>query len=196
MRGLIAGAVVALHVLLLLLLASGLRPRDRSEPSPVFVSLAVALPPQPALLQPSALRAVARSDERISAPEPIEPIELGPPEPSLAPRVDWLGEATAAAGRATKPVPDAKDAFAPPPKALREPCKPRETHMEWNGHEDRRVGFSGGLPFVKLGKRCVVGLGFFGCALGELPQGNGHILDDRMDPERSSASVPDHATCD
>ena len=68
--------------------------------------------------------------------------------------------------------------------------------MEWNGKEDRRVGFASGLPFVRLGKRCVVGLGFFACNPGELPEVNGHLLDDMKDPERATSSVPDPNVCD
>ena len=57
--------------------------------------------------------------------------------------------------------------------------------------EPKKFGFSGGLPFVRLGKRCVLGLGFFGCGVGKLPEADGHVFDDMRDPDRPRSSVPD-----
>lgn len=82
------------------------------------------------------------------------------------------------------------------PKVLAKPCKPKERSMEWKGQEDRRVGMAGPLPYVKLGKRCVLVAIFPMCVLGELPEANGHLLDDMQDPQRSRSSVPDPNVCD
>jgi hypothetical protein len=57
--------------------------------------------------------------------------------------------------------------------------------------EPKKFGFAGGLPFVRLSKRCVLGLGFFGCGVGKLPEADGHVLDDMRDPDRPRSSVPD-----
>ena len=57
--------------------------------------------------------------------------------------------------------------------------------------EPKKFGIAGGLPYVRLGKRCVLGLGFFGCGVGKLPEPNAHILDDMRDPDRPRSSVPD-----
>jgi hypothetical protein len=57
--------------------------------------------------------------------------------------------------------------------------------------EPKKFGISGGLPYVRLGKRCVLGLGFFGCGVGKLPEPDGHALDDMRDPDRPRSSVPD-----
>jgi hypothetical protein len=57
--------------------------------------------------------------------------------------------------------------------------------------EPKKFGFAGGLPFVRLGKRCILGLGFFGCGVGKLPEPDGHVLDDMRDPDRPRSSVPD-----
>lgn len=61
--------------------------------------------------------------------------------------------------------------------------------------EPKKFGLTDGpglrLPFVRLGKRCVLGLGFFGCGVGKLPEANGHVLDDFRDPDRPRSSVPD-----
>ena len=56
--------------------------------------------------------------------------------------------------------------------------------------EPKKFGIDGGLPYVRLGKRCVVGLGFFGCGVGKLPEANGHVLDAMRDPDRPLSSVP------
>jgi hypothetical protein len=57
--------------------------------------------------------------------------------------------------------------------------------------EPKKFGFAGGLPYVRLGKHCVLGLGFFGCSIGNLPESNGHVLEDMRDPDRPRSSVPD-----
>ncbi len=57
--------------------------------------------------------------------------------------------------------------------------------------EPKKFGIDGGLPYVRLGKRCIVGLGFFGCGVGKLPEANGHVLDAMRDPDRPLSSVPD-----
>jgi hypothetical protein len=57
--------------------------------------------------------------------------------------------------------------------------------------EPNKFGIAGGLPYVRLGKRCVLGLGFFGCGVGKLPEANGHVLEDMRDPDRPRSSVPD-----
>jgi hypothetical protein len=57
--------------------------------------------------------------------------------------------------------------------------------------EPKKFGIAGGLPYVRLGKRCVLGLGFFGCGVGKLPEPNGHVFDDMRDPDRPRSSIPD-----
>lgn len=61
--------------------------------------------------------------------------------------------------------------------------------------EPKKFGFTDGpglrLPFVRLGRHCILGLGFFGCGVGRLPEANGHVLDDMRDPDRPRSSVPD-----
>ncbi len=68
--------------------------------------------------------------------------------------------------------------------------------MEWNGEEDRRVIWAGLLPAFRVGKRCVVTLGFFACDLNEIPEANSHLLDDMRSPDRPRSSVPDPKVCD
>jgi hypothetical protein len=108
---------------------------------------------------------------------------------------DWQSELTGAAARyATRPAP--RTTFSAPPKALKPACTKKKSSMEWKGKEDRRVGLAGGIfPYVRLG-RCVVGLGFFGCPLGEAPEANSHLLDDMKDPAYKGDPVPDPDECE
>jgi len=76
-----------------------------------------------------------------------------------------------------------------PPSPFREKKKPKE--FEWNP-EPKKAGLAAGfIPYVVIGQRCVVGLGFFGCALGKKPEANGHLFDGMHDPDRQRSSVPD-----
>ena len=69
--------------------------------------------------------------------------------------------------------------------------QPREQKPSFEWHpEPRKAGFSGLLPYVRLGKRCMLGLGFFGCAIGELPKADGTLFDDMGDPDLRRSSVP------
>ena len=71
---------------------------------------------------------------------------------------------------------------------------PRCTHtgrrFEWNP-EPPRFGISGLVPYMRVGKMCVVGLGFFACGLGAPPPANSHLFDQLKNPARVSGSVPD-----
>jgi hypothetical protein len=76
-----------------------------------------------------------------------------------------------------------------PPSPFREKKKPKE--FDWDP-EPGRVGVASGfIPYVRIGQRCVVGLGFFGCNLSKLPQANGHLFDGMHDPDRERSSVPE-----
>ncbi len=86
------------------------------------------------------------------------------------------------------------DTFSPPPETLREPCKPRDSSFE-RGRDEKRAGLLP-LPYVRVGKRCIVGLGFFACNLGELPKPNTHLFDDMQQGKTPDSSVPDPDFCD
>lgn len=111
--------------------------------------------------------------------------------------VTWaaIGRHTpAAADRFMARLDDAQTTFSPPPQPLREPCKPKESSFQWKAGEPRAGLLP--LPFVRIGERCIVGLGFFGCALGELPPPNDKMFDDMKKGEQSPSSVPDPHHCD
>lgn len=194
-RGAALGVVIGLHALLIAAwshLSSNRRSIvDAQERRGVLTLLEIK--PQPQRVQTA-------PERRAVAPGPKETDEIAttaitlPPTPSPAasgafsPPVDWRMEGELS-GRAA--VEDAARAgprpFGPQPASEPEP-KPKE--FEWDP-EPSRAGFAGALPYVRLGKRCVVGLGFFGCAIGDLPEANGKLFEGMRDPHRHESSVPD-----
>lgn len=115
--------------------------------------------------------------------------------PAPAPPVDWYLEAEAAArARIAKETQPGPRAFGEQPKSPYRKCKSRESSFVWNAEPDK-AGFAGGLPFVRLGKRCIIGLGFFGCGIGKLPEANGELFADMHDPDQPVSSVPELEDC-
>ena len=108
----------------------------------------------------------------------------------MAPSIDWSREAAAVAGAHVKPA----EAPAFSGKALPEARK-RCKIKEWQWTPEPRKGGLLPLPYVVLG-RCVVGLGFFGCSIGEKAETNTHQLDAYKRGENSGPSVPDANVCD
>jgi hypothetical protein len=211
MRKPFALAVVALHAVLLWLLWLGFRARGDQEPEPpVFVTLSlmtmapvppiVPTEPQRPKVAPRAQRvpSVVQSPvliQSVAPPVATEPVPSSEPPVEPQPPVNWSREAVLAAQAFARAEAAKDDTFSPPPTGIYEPCKPKESSMQWKGKDDRRAGFSGGLPFVRLGS-CTITLGAFGCGFGGTPEANGHLLDDMNDPDRSRSSVPDPNVCD
>ncbi len=75
------------------------------------------------------------------------------------------------------------------PSPFREKPKPKE--FPWDPEPDKAGLAAGFIPYVVIGERCVVGLGFFGCALGKKPPPNSHLFDGMHDPNRQRSSVPE-----
>lgn len=136
-------------------------------------------------------------------PHPPLPVKLAPiavadiplprvitaPEQSSAP-ADWWSDARVAAELQTRrhESSETRNLAGPPASASRK-CAKAPT-FKWDP-EPKRAGFSGMLPFVRIGKRCVVGLGFFGCGIGKLPEDNGQLFEGMGDPAAEQGSVPD-----
>ncbi len=122
-------------------------------------------------------------------------IALPSPSGAPAPAIDWFGQGEAAARAeaeaSTRPGPRA---FGEHPTSPYRRCKQKKSSFEWNPEPDK-AGFAGFLPFVRLGERCIVALGFFGCAIGDLPKPNSHLFDDMHDPQRQKESVPGPNDC-
>jgi hypothetical protein len=188
--------VIGGHVLLLLLFTK-LRPMDartHSRSSGVLFLLELKPPPKRPSEEP---RRVERP-ERASSVLPREPASDQRSEPSTtinappsAPQTDWHLEAQLSAeamapGWLEEQRRKCKESDGPPPPE----CRKRKYEFEWDP-EPKTVDVAGLLPFVRLGKRCVIGLGFFGCAIGELPEPNGDLFKDMRDPDRPRSSIPD-----
>ena len=193
----IAGAVVAVgHVLVVLLVATSrlrapeiVSARDHTLAPYLLLEWLpqpVAPPPEPAT--PRHTRA-ARATES----PPIDPsrgIQSAAPV-AAAPRIDWDREAERV-GRAgaTLLTPDTRRCDdTDRPGSMLPRCTPRVEPFEWNT-EPNVINFAGGIPYVRVGNMCVVGLGFFACGLGAPPAANGHLLDEMKNPNRSRESVP------
>jgi hypothetical protein len=112
------------------------------------------------------------------------------------PRVDWQAQGAQVASQAAERMhaPVARS-FGESPRSPYKTCKPRRSSWEWKP-EPGKVGMAGLLPFVRVGERCVVGLGFFGCALGEPPPANGKLLDDMERDDRPRSSTPGSEHCE
>jgi hypothetical protein len=186
--------VAALHFLFLLLLwirePVTRRVAHSDEASVLFFidaprpSTTTAPPVQVSSAQPAATVIAEPSSpkETFTAPEPT----------NSSPTIDWAAQATeAAAAVVDKTIRDETRKCDPEdrPKSFLPPCHPKVKPFEWNPNA-ARVGFSNGLPFVRVGERCVIGLGFFGCGFGDPPPANGDLFEAMDDPERERSSVP------
>jgi hypothetical protein len=190
------------HVLLIALFQS-VRSRDVQQPDAESRSVLTLLdlttleeekPPEETpkplsnITVPPAPSSAITSNESITSDESV----AAPAEVSKAP-VDWYSEAEhvakdkAAELLAKQPRP-CED--SPRPGSLREKCKRGGAQAQWEP-EPKKFGVEGGLPYVRLGKRCLVGLGFFGCAIGKLPEADGTLLEGMKDQDWDHSSVPD-----
>ncbi|MFL6619767.1 MAG: hypothetical protein ACJ8MH_14275 [Povalibacter sp.] len=194
--------VFFLHAVLLMLMHL-----ERSRSLPISLlndhALTVVIVPEPRVEPPrlpqervekSALqpaRAKPLSSPRIKQPAAVQ---SGSESPGT-PHIDWHGEIGRVAKEAAESA-SKKDLNLPckAPRKFDEPpqtnCRPQPAPFEWDP-EQPLAGLAGLLPFVRLGKRCVIGLGFFGCGIGKLPEPNGELFKSMNDPDRPRSSVPD-----
>ncbi|GFE80544.1 hypothetical protein GCM10011487_25440 [Steroidobacter agaridevorans] len=127
----------------------------------------------------------------IDAPSAISAAPIAEdPAPGTGPSINWSEEAhrAAAAAAARAPIPDRSKCDS---TGLGDPalpnCKP-PPEFKW---APPRAGFSNGLPYMTVGERCVIGLGFFGCGIGKKPPARGDLFEGMDDPEREPSSVPE-----
>lgn len=191
-------AIAAVHLALIGLIAISdrLRRAERQEPAreePLRVILLPSSQPTETTLRmriPAKLQALRMPGVHEREPPVIrEPaaIEVSP----AAPEIDWMKEAEAVARARSSGMPDspACDDTGRPGSALPK-CKKSPSSFQWDP-EPSWLGVDGLLPYIRLGKRCVFALVFFGCALGELPEANGHLFDDLKDRDGARSSVPE-----
>jgi hypothetical protein len=201
-----APAVVAtliVHGLLLLLLRlEDVTQTHRPLPERVIANAWIHLQQGPAVVTDDKLASGpgAKAPRQVGA-APAASHE-GPTEAANAPSaenpsdpatVDWYGEARQLASRVAEEAPPPTN-FGSLLQTAREPCVRRDSSFEWNPEEERR-GLRP-LPYVLVGDRCVIGLGFLGCALGALPEPNKHLFDDMKRGRSPESSVPHHEVCE
>jgi hypothetical protein len=198
-RPAVVGLIVVGHVVFLLLLAGIIDRRRPLAPADSTVLVVLDLeprrpPPPPVPGVPAHPRpypaAPTAPTPSTAITEPRSP--YGAAIPGGSPAVDWHEEGARAASAESARLADES----------RKDCHPQDRRGTLPAHclkprapapwepEPARAGFSGGLPWVRVGKECVVGLGFFGCAL-DPPPANGHVLDEMKNPQRLRSSVPD-----
>jgi hypothetical protein len=198
--------VLLVHALLFLVLIRG-KEADRaippSAPSVQLVNVWIHLPrgSAPGAAQTTALAistvGILPDWTSASLDAPAPNVELPVPTEFHArpeqTQVDWYGEASrlAALAAATDEVPSLVSGSV---RQMREPCESRRSSFEWNPAQERRGLLP--LPYMMLGERCVVGLGFFGCALGALPEPNSRLFDDMREGSTPGSSVPSPHSCD
>ncbi len=226
MRRFIAIMVIALHMLLVWLLALGFRPRfDRVTEQPRLVSQWINLPavileplpvrkPPPVTTQP---RQEAEQPPPVAPTAPVAPVTV-PLEPAVpesqpeslapvvvpTPPVDFARAAREAVRNRIEAEVAAEQKggnITPPPKTLAKPCVPRERSMEFKGNGDGGKSEEPGLHWVGpipvvVTRHCAFTLTAFACGFGKKPEANGHLLDDMQDPTLSRSSVPDPNQCD
>jgi hypothetical protein len=186
--------VAAGHVIVLLLILTD-RPRppgaaDARWPERLSLRLIEAPPVrQPPNTVPTGLR-------RIAPAAAVLPLQAAVPQPAAAgaisPHIDWEREAERAgkSGAALLPPKSRNCEDTRAPGSMLPRCRDSGRPFEWNP-EHGTVEWSGGLPFVHVGKTCVIGLGFFACGIGGPPPANGHLFDQLHDPDRVTDSVAD-----
>lgn len=187
--------VIGGHLLLAIFIATSrsMLVRLRESDVPPRLEVRVVVIPAPSSQTSAAVgrrRATSTDPRRFVVPDqPLgETPQLGPSALSI----DWYGDgqrAAEAAAHAQTRREGVDCDEVETPGSMRPRCV-KSSHFEWHPNP-KMVEFEGLLPYVHLGKRCVLGLGFFGCAVGKLPDANWHLLDDMKDPDRLRSSVPD-----
>jgi hypothetical protein len=146
--------------------------------------------PPPEADEPSALTPEARPAHQAQPPNAGNAITAPNEKPPVT-SIDWYGDAGRIArdglARSLEPKPRV---FGEQPKSPYKKPPKRKGGYEWQP-EEKRAGFAGPLPYVRLGKRCIIIPPFFGCRLGKLPKSGGATLEEIRDPDRPRDSVPD-----
>jgi hypothetical protein len=191
-------AVAALHAALLIMLLSRPstpRPAETAGRSTVLFMIErpmappITAPPITAQMRSPITQRTRENLERMNVTDQTSPAPSIEASPS-APEVDWNVQASQAAAAVIDRAIRQETRECDPsntPNSFLPPCKKREHKLEW---AEPRVGFSGGLPYVRIGEKCVIGLGFMGCAFGATPPANGALFEAMRDPERDRSSVP------
>jgi hypothetical protein len=190
----VAAATLGLHALLVgFLIATTLRlHRSRgADEEPLYVryfepaartpSTSPESPTRPRAEPPRLERSESAAHEAAGAIT-VEPL----------PPVDWERDARSAADTIVADMARREHRWcndSDKPGSWLPKCKRHPPAFGWS--DNHRAGFTNGLPYIRLGRRCMLVAGFLGCALGALPEANGHLFDGLKDPDRDRSSIPD-----
>ena len=191
--------VAAIHALLLIIARSPVinearQPEVHSRSSVLFFREIMQAAPTAVSVEPRIREDRRRNDvdgDAVNAP-PTMSDDAPSVEAQRPPSIDWKLHATqAATAVVAKAISQEKRKCdpGPEPNTFLPRCTPPEHEFDWNP-EPPTVAFSGGLPYVHVGEYCVVGLGFFACALGK-PEANGQLFEHMREPDRDRSSVPE-----
>jgi len=134
-----------------------------------------------------------QASEDSPAAEPADPPVVT--VPTATPPRDWHAAAERAAQRATTGDPGKPHDFTSTPASPYRDCERKVNNFEWKP-DAHRTGWANGLPYVRAGKRCVIGLGFFGCKLDpELPPPDGELFEDMNTTNQMDGTVPGAQDC-
>jgi hypothetical protein len=201
LRDCVAWAIIISGHALLIVIFSGSARRQiqplsaANAPTPgVLILMDMAAAGEPPVPESPQLASIPMRPPHVPVPE-LESgstaITLPPEDEGQGPgsnAIDWRNEAERSARIAVEPKHGVKHIGQHPPSPFR--AKPMPKEFPWN--TEGRVGIAAGfIPYVHIGQRCVVGLGFFGCNLSKLPEANGQLFDGMQDPNRWRSSVPD-----
>lgn len=191
-RLVVFGLVLALHGLfLLLLLIRAPAPRRVAHEEPSSVLFFIETPKPTVTIAPPVQAPSVQPKPTVSADVSVSEKTSPAPAPATPPAtIDWTAQASqAAAAVVDKAISEETRKCDPSaaPKSFLPPCHRKTRKFEWN---PERAGFSGGLPYVRVGERCAIGLGFFGCGFGAKPPARGDLFEDMDNPERERSSVP------
>jgi hypothetical protein len=129
---------------------------------------------------------------RTEPPRGADAVHVQPNEPFARNAPDWISEAQSVAqSMAPRLITELQEKCITAQRlarALPAGCKKESPLKEWQP-EPKRAGFIGIFPYVRLG-RCIIGLGFWGCAV-QVPSPDGTLFEDMRNPDRPASSVPD-----
>ncbi len=194
-RWAVAGGIAGAHfVAISLLLMSGTLTAIHEDAVPFEVSLR-ELPahrisrPSPSQAAPRR-GAVPKSGAADRAPEAAASA-ITPPAREWGP-MDWESAAGIAAADVLRDLVKGEMRHcddSPERDPWLPPCRKHYGRFEWSA-QPQRAGFDNGIPYLRLGRQCILSLGMFGCALGA-PRTNDKLFVDLRDPDRDRSSVAD-----
>ncbi len=190
-KSLILAVIIGAHVLVVVVLSrtGKLYRSSGSEPPPdtVLFFFDWQPPPEEAPAPVKPQRAVQTRTE--APPESSTAITVPSGKPPETASIDWYAEAEKLGQeRRVQRSPKEPRTFGVIPKSPFTPA-PKKSWTPWVPQE-KKAGFDGPFPYVRLGRRCMLMPPFFGCAIGKLPKSKGITLDEITDPDRPRSSVP------